>query len=112
MIILEKISEIKATLDSFDRSMGLVPTMGSLHEGHRSLLKLARKQNRTVVASLFVNPKQFGPSEDFERYPRNWDMDKEIFEEEGVDVLFAPTDDEIYPSGFSTYIDVGHMAEQ
>ena len=112
MIILEKISEIKATLDSFDRSMGLVPTMGSLHEGHRSLLKLARKQNRTVVASLFVNPKQFGPSEDFERYPRNWDMDKEIFEEEGIDVLFAPTDDEIYPNGFSTYIYVGHMAEQ
>ena len=112
MIVIEKISDMRASLDSFERSLGLVPTMGFLHQGHLSLLKLAREQNRTLMASLFVNPKQFGPSEDFEGYPRSWDMDMEIFEQEGVDVLFAPSNDEMYPPTFNTYIDVGDIGEQ
>ena len=112
MIIIEKISDMWAGVDSFERSLGLVPTMGFLHQGHRSLLKLAREQNRTLMASLFVNPKQFGPSEDFEKYPRNWNTDIEVFEQEGVDVLFVPSNNEMYPSTFSTYIDVGDIGRQ
>jgi pantoate--beta-alanine ligase len=80
-------------------SVGVVMTMGALHEGHASLLRAARAANDTVVMTLFVNPLQFGPNEDFDRYPRTWDDDLAVAEAEGVDVVFAPTPDVMYPAG-------------
>ncbi|HEU5142485.1 MAG TPA: pantoate--beta-alanine ligase [Solirubrobacterales bacterium] len=88
------------------RTIGLVPTMGYLHEGHLSLLRAARAECDVVVMSLFVNPAQFGPGEDFERYPRDEDHDAELAAEAGVDLVWAPPVEEIYPEGFSTRVEV------
>jgi pantoate--beta-alanine ligase len=90
-------------------SVGLVPTMGAYHEGHLSLFRAARAENDVVVASLFVNPAQFGPGEDLDRYPRDEERDARLAEQEGVDVLFVPTADEIYPPGFQTWVEVEHL---
>lgn len=81
------------------QSVGLVPTMGFLHEGHRSLVRAARRENDLLVMSIFVNPTQFGPSEDFERYPRDSDRDQTLAAEWGTDILFTPTVEELYPDG-------------
>jgi pantoate--beta-alanine ligase len=86
--------------------IGLVPTMGALHDGHRSLLRAARAENETVVASLFVNPAQFGEDADLATYPRDEARDAEIAEACGADVLFAPSAAEMYPPGFGTWVDV------
>jgi pantoate--beta-alanine ligase len=86
--------------------VGLVPTMGALHDGHRSLLRAARTENDIVVASLFVNAAQFGDAADLAAYPRDEERDAEIARAEGVDVLFAPNAEEIYPPGFRTWVDV------
>jgi pantoate--beta-alanine ligase len=86
--------------------VGLVPTMGALHDGHRSLFRAARAENDVLVASLFVNPAQFDRPADLAGYPRDEQRDLEIAEEWGVDVLFAPTADEMYPAGFGTWVDV------
>jgi len=91
------------------RSIGLVPTMGSLHEGHLSLVRRARADCDVVVVSLFVNPTQFGPAEDFETYPRDEERDSELAAAEGVDVLFAPAQDEVYPEGFDTTVTVSGL---
>ena len=91
---------------------GLVPTMGALHEGHRALLRAARAENDRVVMSLFVNPTQFAAGEDFDRYPRDERRDRRIAAEEGVDEVFAPTVEEMYPAGFSTSVDVGGVADR
>lgn len=90
-----------------EKEVGLVPTMGALHRGHLSLTALARRDNDVVVASIFVNPAQFGPNEDLTRYPRTPDEDAALLEEAGVDVLFMPSVDEVYPAGFATRVDVG-----
>lgn len=90
--------------------LGLVPTMGYLHAGHRSLLDRARRENDRVAASLFVNPAQFGPQEDLARYPRDLPRDQRLLEEAGCDVLFAPSVEEMYPPGFETTVDVGRIA--
>jgi pantoate--beta-alanine ligase len=86
--------------------LGLVPTMGALHAGHRSLLRRARQECDLVVAFIFVNPLQFAPTEDLARYPRTFEADCRMLEEEGVDVLFAPTPEEMYPNGNNTFIHV------
>ncbi len=86
------------------RSISFVPTMGAIHEGHLSLVKRAKSLADIVVASVFVNPTQFSPTEDFENYPRNRDLDIEKLEKEGVDLLFFPTAAQLYPKGFSTWI--------
>jgi pantoate--beta-alanine ligase len=86
--------------------VGLVPTMGALHDGHRSLFKVAREENDVVVASLFVNPAQFDQAADLAGYPRDEQRDLAIAEKSGVDVLFAPAADELYPAGFGTWVDV------
>jgi pantoate--beta-alanine ligase len=94
------------------RTIGLVPTMGSLHEGHLSLMRAAREQCGFVVASLFVNPAQFGPGEDYERYPRDERRDAALAAEAGVDLLFAPAVEEVYPGGFSTSVEVAGLTDR
>jgi pantoate--beta-alanine ligase len=93
------------------RTIGLVPTMGALHEGHLALLRRAREQSDVLVMSLFVNPAQFAPSEDLGAYPRDEGRDSELAAQEGVDVLFAPDVDEVYPPGFDTTVSVGGVTE-
>ena len=93
------------------RSVGLVPTMGAFHDGHLSLMRAARADNDLVVVSLFVNPTQFGPSEDLAAYPRDEARDAALAEQQGVDILFAPEPAEIYPDGFATSIHVSGITE-
>ena len=92
-----------------EREIGLVPTMGAFHEGHLSLFRAARAENDVVVASLFVNPAQFAAGEDLESYPRDEKRDARLAEQAGVDVLFVPATEEIYPPGFETWIDVERL---
>jgi pantoate--beta-alanine ligase len=98
---------VRATLaPASGRHFGLVPTMGALHAGHRSLLRRARQECEVVAATIFVNPLQFAPTEDLGRYPRTFEADCRMLEEEGVDLLFAPTPEEMYPNGSNTLIHV------
>lgn len=91
------------------RTIGFVPTMGALHHGHASLIRAARAACDRVVVSVFVNPTQFGPNEDYERYPRTFEADRALCEREGADVVFAPSVPEIYPAGDTTVVDVGAL---
>ena len=90
--------------------VGLVPTMGAFHEGHLSLFRAARAESKTVVVSLFLNPAQFADAADLERYPRDEERDVELAEAEGVDVVFAPSADELYPPGFQTWVEVEELS--
>jgi pantoate--beta-alanine ligase len=94
------------------RVIGLVPTMGALHEGHTALVKRARQKCSRVIASVFVNPKQFGPKEDYQKYPRDLDKDAEKLAAVGVDALFAPEAADVYPDGFRTYVNVEGISER
>jgi pantoate--beta-alanine ligase len=108
---IEKIEDIRRVLDEFNtRTIGFVPTMGYLHEGHLSLVRQSKRGNDITVVSLFVNPAQFGPHEDFDRYPRDLDRDMRLLEELNVDYLFAPDLQEIYPDGYATYVEVEGLA--
>ena len=95
-----------------DRTIGLVATMGALHEGHLSLVREARRMCDVVVVTVFVNPTQFGPGEDFEHYPRDLTKDTALLTDYNVDYIFAPPIEEIYPKGFSTYVNVEGLSEQ
>ena len=88
------------------RRIALVPTMGYLHEGHLSLMREGRNRTDSLVVSVFVNPKQFGPQEDLDAYPQNFDRDRQCMQEAGVDVVFHPTEKEMYPEGYQTYVTV------
>ena len=104
------IGALRAVLALAERPIGLVPTMGALHEGHLSLVRAARDDCATVVASIFVNPSQFAPGEDFERYPRNLEDDLAKLEREEVDYVFTPSVEEVYPPGFATTVSVAGPA--
>lgn len=94
------------------RSIGFVPTMGALHEGHLSLVRRAKEENDITVVSIFINPIQFGPSEDFKRYPRDIEGDTEKLNKEGVDILFMPDISSMYSEGFSTFVEVEKLSEK
>jgi pantoate--beta-alanine ligase len=104
------ISDVREWRRAGQGSVGLVPTMGYLHAGHLSLLEAARRENGRVAASLFVNPTQFGPTEDLSRYPRDLARDKRLLEGAGCDLLFAPEGGVMYPPGFEAAVDVGSVA--
>lgn len=109
MKVLKTITEVKAeikVLRAQGKTIGFVPTMGYLHQGHLSLVETCRKENDIVIASLFVNPAQFGPNEDLDRYPRDYERDEALLKERQVDLLFYPGLKEIYPDDFVTYVNV------
>jgi pantoate--beta-alanine ligase len=108
--VLRSRAELRAALADVDRPLGLIPTMGWLHEGHRSLMQRARQDNPTTIATIFVNPRQFNEAADYQRYPRNEARDLAICADEGIDLVFAPDVDEVYPPGFDTTVSVGAIA--
>jgi pantoate--beta-alanine ligase len=110
MQVVRTRAELRSVLATAPRPIGLVPTMGWLHAGHVSLVERARAESATVVMSIFVNPRQFGETRDFEGYPRNEARDLAVAEASGVDVVFAPDVDEVYPPGFDTVVSVGAIA--
>ncbi|HXI79251.1 MAG TPA: pantoate--beta-alanine ligase [Verrucomicrobiae bacterium] len=110
MRVLRTRDELRDALAEVGRPLGLVPTMGWLHDGHRSLMRRARADNATTIASIFVNPRQFNEAADYQRYPRNETRDLAICEEEGLDLVFVPSVEEIYPPGFDTTVSVGAVA--
>ena len=115
MKILETINEVRNEVKKWRSeglSVGLVPTMGYLHEGHGSLIKKAREQNDRVVVSIFVNPMQFGAGEDLESYPRDLDKDSKYCDELGADVIFHPTPEEMYAPGFCSFVDMTVLTEE
>src|SRR5947209_3273055 len=115
MKICSTISETRAACwdaRASRKRLGLVPTMGALHEGHLSLVRAAKAQSDVVVVSIFVNPTQFGPNEDYAKYPRTFERDCQMLEREGVDVVFAPSVEEMYPNGAVTYVCVEGLSEK
>ena len=110
MQVITTCTEMTALCREAPRPLGLVPTMGALHEGHLSLTRQARADNATMAASIFVNPTQFGANEDFTTYPRTFERDLELLAAQGTDLVFAPLPDEVYPDGFDTWIDPGAVA--
>ncbi len=114
MIEIAKPYEMHDTIVEKKKSgkrIGVVPTMGYLHEGHRALICEARQENDIVVLTIFVNPTQFGPGEDFDRYPRDIDRDRQVAIDEKVDYIFHPSVADMYPEGFSTYVDVENVTD-
>src|ERR1700690_2422381 len=115
MKICPTIAEVRAACcaqRANGKSLGLVPTMGALHEGHLSLVRAAKAQCDLVAASIFVNPLQFGPNEDLAKYPRTFDRDRELFIQQGVDFIFAPSVEEMYPPGAVTYVTVEGLSDR
>lgn len=112
MQIAETITQMRALRRQSQGSVGFVPTMGYLHDGHLALVRRARGENSVVVVSIFVNPTQFGPTEDFNRYPRDIPRDLSLLEKEGTDIVFIPSASEMYPQGFSSWVLVEKVTER
>ena len=115
MKIVETIAEVREQVKQWKKeglTVALVPTMGYLHEGHRSLMERARKENDRVVVSVFVNPTQFGPNEDLASYPRDLKHDAALCEETGAALIFHPTPEEMYPNGFCSYVDMDVLTKE
>lgn len=112
MQVIKTIAEMKAARQALSGTVGFVPTMGYLHDGHLTLVRRARAENSTVVVSIYVNPTQFGPKEDFAAYPRDFDRDLELLVKEQTDIVFAPSDAEMYPQDFSTWVNVERITER
>jgi pantoate--beta-alanine ligase len=110
MKVIENIQEMSRACREAPRPLGLVPTMGALHEGHLTLIRQARRENAAVEVSIFVNPAQFGPQEDLAHYPRDLERDLGLLRRERVDLVFTPAPDAIYPPGFDTWVDAGALA--
>lgn len=115
MLIFNLIETVRQQVSDWKKSglsVGLVPTMGYLHEGHKSLIDAARKENDRVVVSIFVNPMQFGPKEDLASYPRDLEKDAKLCEEAGVDLIFHPQPEEMYQPGFCSYVDMNGLTTE
>ena len=115
MKIVSTINEVREQVKEWKKegnTIGFVPTMGYLHEGHASLIDAARKNNGKVVVSIFVNPIQFGPNEDLDSYPRDLEHDAKLCEEHGVDLIFHPTPEEMYGDNFYTFVDMDVLTKE
>ncbi len=113
MIEIRKISEMREKINELKKTkkIGFVPTMGYLHKGHISLVEISKKNSDITIVSIYVNPKQFLPGEDFEKYPRDIERDKKILIDSGCDILFTPDDKEMYPENFLTYVSVDKLSK-
>jgi pantoate--beta-alanine ligase len=112
MKVIDKIAEMKQVRLKLTEPVGFVPTMGYLHDGHISLVKRAKAENPTVVVSIFVNPTQFGPQEDFKSYPRDTKRDLSLLEKENTDIVFMPSANEMYPPGFDSWVEAGEITKR
>lgn len=115
MLIYGQIKQVREAVKEWKRegkSVGFVPTMGYLHEGHKSLIDAARRENDKVVVSIFVNPMQFGPAEDLDSYPRDLNRDAKLCEDAGVDIIFHPEAEEMYADGFCSYVDMNGLTTE
>jgi pantoate--beta-alanine ligase len=112
MMIVSTLEELKSARKMLDRDLGFVPTMGYLHEGHLSLVRKSKEESKSTAVSIFVNPTQFGPKEDLANYPRDVDRDLRLLEPEKVDLVWTPTDEMMYPTGFQTWVEVEKLTKR
>ena len=112
MRVIHTNQDMKNVCRSVERPLGLVPTMGALHEGHLALVRLAKQENRTLAATIFVNPTQFGPREDLQKYPRDLEKDLDLLRNEGTDLVYVPDVEEVYPPRFDSWVEVGGLSDK